>query len=811
MRLVGALMCLGILVVGSPAAGKTATPSPCPITTDLLATLVPPKDPKQAHASKLDGYVGTTDAILLSAAELNGYIDGDPKLTFASGTQVFSSEVAACLRSFARIYALAQTKENGGTVAKGLVIRLIGHADATGDEEKNFRLSYLRAEHGKAQLSKALSESKAVALPTFVLEGHGGADLWWCGIEGGTADTKGRSCRAFGGGPAALDPKLKQRNDRHLEIRVEGPLIAGPSLDRLREKHFKDKPDPQLERLAVFESRLRYFPAGTTPLAPVQIALGDVTGTKDGKANACWKTATGWSDNLWLHVGPWKGDKGDQLDLSKLELSRLKSPRKGERFDEAQLYVRIRPIPVIAGKNVRTIRLVAELATGTVGPLVATGSEPTMAFFMQSQGLTEDKPAAVAPPAALRRSLGLGVPDYWRIRLRIEQGIEDWMGGDRTSEVADEATWQTESKTVKVATLPSVSLAPCLALLFDKDEAANRPARLKRLAAVRILAGVPRDFDGLLGTTYDFNRKVRMFGLRPGNKLQLDFGQLSLLRGKSVDETISLAGGQKTYDLFAAPLAFKTIQSIAGAPDIDPGSTARAGLDAHLAVALNPMLQGIWSGKSKSGDKEALPKPTVSNPGAVINLANPYALERFMRGRIVNVFLPDLAAMTEATITKDIAADSLRDPIFVAANSPADMAALFRSFGTSAKLAGDGESFLCSKLPVPATADWRMLCGFMRSDVAPSLLITATLRSASRTVPLDTRMGSLLSSEALAPCFTATLADDKGEYEPFAPIDRLTSTISITGLGPFAPPRLYDGRDCRMLSLPILGGSDLKW
>lgn len=790
MRLLAIILCLLVLALANPSAKAAEAVPICPITNDLLTALRAVKNPGKTTGNPSD-FVGTTDAIFLSAAELNGYLDGDPKLTFGTGDQKLASGAATCLKSFAQIYALAA---GGGTVAKDVTIRLIGHADATGDVEKNFALSYSRAAHGKAVLEKALSASRA-PLPSFLVEGHGGADLWWCGIESNRAApaVAQEACSAFGSGPEAMDENLKQRNDRHLEIRVEGPLIAGPRLDLVRENVKYHPVSTDLLRLAAFESRLRYFPAGTTPLAPVQIVLGDLENPQDPKERLCWKAAANWKDGRWRHVGPWSTD--DKLVLSKLEPEAVEA----KRFDEAQLYIRIRPIPVVLDKGIRKVRLTVELATGTVGPLIAGATDsatPALTTMNVHASL-------VPPPAVARRSLGLGIPDYWRVRLRIEQGLTDWANGLREEAEASGSSNQ-----------PWLDLAPCLKLLPDQDYDA---AKFAAFAAGKVLAGLPRDFDGLLGTAHDFNRPARMFGLRPGNKLQLDFGQLSLMRGKDKKETIALLGGEKTFDLFAAPLAIGTTKKMNEA-GIAARMAARAGPYSHLAVTINPFLQGMWSGQPKVQDPKALPTPSLS-PSGVFNLANSYALERFLRGRIVNVFLPTFGehagegaenVIAEALITSDNeqAANSSRDPIFVAANSPAELAALYLNFAQdSVKLADEADA-LCSKLK-----DWTTMCGFMRSDVAPALLVPARVQLTDRFLPLDARIGSIIPQAKLVKCFLPSGSSRaESDFEPFSPESRLPSPIAIKGLGPeFALPKLYDGRDCRMLSLPILGGGEYQW
>jgi hypothetical protein len=791
MGLRGMVFCLLVWVFGGPVAKAAEAVPICPITNDLLTALRAVKNSAMTTETPGD-FIGTTDSIFLSAAELSGYLDGDPKLTFGTGDQKLASGAATCLKSFAQIYALAA---GGGTVAKGVTIRLIGHADATGVVEKNFALSYSRAAHGKTVLEKALSASKAPP-PSFLVEGHGGADLWWCGIESdrGAPVVAQEACSSFGSGPEALDENLKQRNDRHLEIRVEGPLIAGPRLDLVRENVKYHPISTDLHRLAAFESRLRYFPAGTTPLAPVQIALGDLENAKDTKERLCWKAAVSWKDGGWRHVGPWSTD--DKLVLSKLEPEAIDA----RRFDEAQLYIRIRPVPVVLDKGIRKVRLMVELATGTVGPLIAGGTDNATPAFTAMK----IHASLVASAPVARRSLGLGIPDYWRVRLRVEQGLADWANGLRD-----------EAETTGLPNQPWLDLAPCLKLLPEKDHDA---AKFAAFAAAKVLTGLPRDFDGLLGTAHDFNRPARMFGLRPGNKLQLDFGQLSLIRSdKDKKETIALLGGEKTFDLFAAPLAIGTTRKTNEA-GIAARMAARAGPYAHLAVTINPFLQGMWSGQPKVQDPEALPTPVLS-PSGVFNLANSYALERFLRGRIVNVFLPTFQndtgkgaanAITEAQITSSTeqAANSSRDPIFVAATSPAELAALYLGFAQdTVKLADEADS-LCSTLK-----DWTTMCGFMRSDVAPALLVPTRVQLTDRFLPLDARIGSIIPQAKLAKCFLPSgSVRTESDFEPFSPESRLPSPIAIKGLGPeFAPPKLYDGRDCRMLSLPILGGGEYQW
>lgn len=808
--LVRMLFALAFCFAGSEAPAASSAKELCPVTVRLAAELrnPTPEAGKGGAAQKDERFdFSSVDSFFVSLAELNGYFSGDPKLTFPVGEERLATHETTCLRLLADIFvAAASTSRSSGTAAASAGFRFIGHADATGNAERNYRLSYERG-HAAAQAFSRLVKARLGWAPAIAVEGRGGADPWWCGVEdvAGAAPAPGgaSTCGALaaGKGEIARDKVVRVRNDRRLEIRFSGTSIAGPRIDLIaKAMALGPAADMDFARLLRFEPRMRYFPAGNAPLQPVRIVLHD-----SGEA-ACLALAGAFPETAWSQYAG--------KSVSALEPSAAWPPKPGsasnpKRFDEANLAIRLRVVPAVTRNQGRPnrARLLLELATGTVGPVLvvsSAGTPPpaeTLAVIEGTDGEGSAKAGAGKTPSEIeRRAAGYGVPEYWRVRLRIDE----LLSGLLLTETGTTDFWS--------------ALAKCLPQQAGKNaESGVEAERSKAAAFVRgagetALENLPRDFDGLLAHAHDFNRPTRMFGLRPGLKLRIDAGRLGLQREAPSEQlyTMALAGTSAVYDLYAAPLAvWRNIADQSG--PFWPAS----GHQGYLAVSLNPTVQGMSVGGSKVEDENELPVPPDEKNG-LYNLASPYALERFLRGRLVNVFLPGARPGRKTLDMKEIdfidrsddAANSEKDAILLAAENSGLLVDFYKNYLPDAQLAGPVNH------PRPACEGARsqvgVLCGFMRQNVVPTLLLPVRSKRQDRHVPIDTRVGALMLSGELEPCFAN---DAAGSGLPSFPASsRLANPVLIRALGASLPvPALVDGRDCRLLGLPALAGSEFEW
>ena len=731
----------------------------CPITSKLSSSA-------RQRSTQGEAPFGPSDAFFLSLAEVNGFLSADPKLTYETGSARLRSPQMDCLRDAAYLYARAIKAANVSRPKRTAVaMRIVGHADATGVSEANYQLSFQRASAAAEAFAQA-AEHDLGWRPQVLAEGHGGADTWWCGIEGAGAE----QCATWpAAGTENNDSYIRQRNDRRLELQFTGTSLAGPRLDLLAPQLSANLiGQADFRRLLKFEPRMRYYPADTGALRPLQVTLGE--SDRVAASDVCITGAGAWPETRWYRVG--KIDPPSALE----PLNAADPPR----FDEANLVIRLRAVPVTLRNQSRPsrVRVLLELATGEIGPVIRSesgGSPNTVKAAAIGAGTT-------VAPATMRRSLGFGVPDYWRVRLRLRSLLKDVVGEGEGSD-----DWK--------------SMKGCLPQVPTAEQFADR-------AYAAALAALPRDFDGLMAHANDFNRRARMFGLSAGLKLHVQSGQLMLPRNSpgTTRYDMALVGADQTYDLFAAPLTSNKSDY--------PGWIYPSGPYGHLAVTLNPTTQGVWWHTPDGQDRGDLPQPGKNGDSRLwpINLSNPYAMERFLRGRVVRVFLPGapadgqgLVQMKEFNVETDTVS-SERDVMLVAASTPELLDSFARAYGPSQWLAREKvDHAIC--LP-KQTAKLDVLCGYMSQNVALSLLLPASVNGENRDLPIDTRIGSLMPPDSMKDCFHASTPAAFGASGE----DRLGSTVTIEGLGPTgAPPALYSPKDCRLLGWPILAGGSVKW
>lgn len=370
------LFALAIFFTGSSAHGGPGDAELCPITNRLATEL------KSPPASGGLGF-NAIDAFFAAVAELNGYFGGDPKLTFSTGEHRLAGPPAKCLRQMADIFVLAvDAGKKSQAAVRDAGFQIIGHADATGDEARNYRLSFERAFSAGQAISQVV-RTRLGWSPTIKVEGRGGTDPWWCGVEdvkGATVETP--ACAVLPGKPGKIAPDkvARVRNDRRLEIRFSGASIAGPRIDLIaRDMKLGPAADVDFARLLRFEPRMRYFPDGAAALQPLRMTLGESSDP------ACLALGENWPETEWQ---TFSGAPASALEPG--------AAAKPGRFDEANLAARLRVVPMVTRNQGRPnkARVLLELATGTVGPVRVAAPEagtPTTG--------TKTPPAAGTPTA----------------------------------------------------------------------------------------------------------------------------------------------------------------------------------------------------------------------------------------------------------------------------------------------------------------------------------------------------------------------------------------------------------------------------
>lgn len=786
-RLIAGALLASALAIAS-GSSKAADEDIQPADGNAPATVCPATELLYADASGFS----EVDSVFLSLAELNGYLDGVPKLTFDTGSSRLAGQRRNCLRQFAQIYVRA-VRGLGGEDRRNVALRFIGHADAIASSGTNFRLSFRRASGERDRFLQYVGQVLD-SRPRTEAEGRGELEPWWCGAARGGCDFPGAE---EGTGPVTA-AEAPVDNDRRLEIRFEGASISGP---RLRVLLASLEREQQATR-ARFVERPRYYPRGTAPLHPVEIRIGgDFAFEETGKC----RIPPNWFDSGWI-AGPTGGASRFEPAGSGL----------GKRFDEGLIFARLRVIPLVGQSSLTPERgrLVLQLATGIVSPeapdetgpgealeaaeaSTASAPAPKTSIAGSLASSSDGPPAEPATPtmAAPRYGLGLGVPDYWRARLRL---------GDML--------------------MAQTGKADLLEIVGNCQGKTSAEALLQRIRT-ETLRSMPRDFDGLLGEAYDFNRPMHMFGLRAGHTLRVDSGRFSLPTGDTAKfNNLATFGNVENLHLYAAPLGLRN--NPAELPDDTSAPAkwpARSGPFGHLAVTLNPTVQSIWQDVARNTDTDELPYWEFDEAETAHPLGNALALERFLRGRVVRVLVPvprdgdsgRSLAEQKLTFSKPPAITTRRDTVLLAAEDPAVLDAFAQAFQTG-DLVGD-QTPLCKRFN--QDTDRKVLCGYFRHNVLLSLLIGAEIGGRNHAVPIDTRVGSLMTSAQLRPCFASSAGDSDKEFVPYDAADRLRDEtdsirrgIRIEELGAgLDRPVLYDGRDCRLMALPVLEGGKVSW
>lgn len=771
----------------------------CPLSEQmrsLPATIQVPPNAEAPQAARL----GPIDRFYVALAELNGHLDGVPRLVYPLGSNSLSSKGQACLDTLGRLFRSAMRESQGsGAAQAGLVV--IGHTDASGSAERNYRLSFERANAVAELLRRYSGRVRA--------EGRGFSEPWFCGV--GTSDQSGvpdaaqiAACKItdaeLSAGEGLSSPVERVPPDRRVEIRVAGSSIAGPKLEPLTKLVSSEGGGPLLREVVTgakggrgyFVQRMRLYPVETAPLAPVVVEVGQRLRRRT--VEQC-----------------------EAINLPAMNWRLVPTTVAVGKFQERNLYYRMRITPVVTVSSVRPqfFKLEVLLATGLVDQVAPPGDS---AALIDEDGSDDPYP---------RMELGLGVPEYWRTRLRLREDIEAFFG--------------TSGASLLKAAVSDCWYPP------GASNASPPDGQLADWIAREVRDSMPLDFDGIWGEAHDHDPRTRMFGLFPGHHLRVMAGGYGLATGSgSSFSNPALFGVQQDLLLYASPVGVFSSKLDSEDLAVQPGSSG------NLSVSLDPALASTWQGIGTATDIDDL--HSLGDPKIAYNLDDPRELERFLRGRVVRVFQPGptrgetaLSALKDRLlrINTDInfgAPDDLRDTILVGAptlRSLETFAAFYELDNPAGSIRlADKENLevLCRALMVPdevtigsvlgdrplSKADAEKLrelgkegtrCGYFRHNVLMSLLLDVNLRLTELRLPLGTRLGAMLGSDELAPCFehTGVAMGEKG-FSEFPSNAQPDWDLSIRDLGDrFGRPDLVDADDCRLLALPIIEGGNIRW
>lgn len=641
--------------------------------------------------------------------------------------------------------------------------------------------------------------------------GRGEADPWSCGPPDGTAQEAGTSdtlcaerLQLMGANSTGTDGAgaIEVRNDRRLELQLDMPHFAGPRLDELARVLSPDSAwlaDGQAQKVIQHHSVFRHYPAGTTPLHPVRVPLAGASQTVHKACSLPGGDADGgrlWLDTGWqkLTVTP---QPADSLPVSWTLEPGLVAPNGAANVLGYHLIVRVRALPEARSTNPDDLG-VLELMLAT--QVVQDGQ--------------------VIDGTKVRPDLATGVPDPWRIRVRLTSFLDTLVvdpGGTRLNAAQRDL------------------LRSCLGISADMvvdasgadvDQRAARKARLDPVM-LQALAVVPRDPAGLLALTHDYHAPTGLFALRPGQHLRLLVGRDQLApklapatneaRADFVDLT-----SEMVLPLYAAPTRSLALSG----EDAMSVVTGRVGAD---AVTLDPGLSlRPWN----------LAEQTISSLSergydGTFGIGDPAALNLLMAGRLSYVLPPHGAAgqMTRA-VPRDFADTSdagarqrARDTLIVAARDY-DAVAAFLARNQFGGIFGE-EVNTDSGISLRPACHWGsepvsdggtdapVLCGLFTQPMRASLLIDVTINGETRRVPLGTTVGALLPADVSRPCVTASLAASDARPARVSTTARLGPpqrpvTVQLPNYAAGADA-LYSGDDCRLLALPLFHGAALSW
>lgn len=378
-----------------------------------------------------------------------------------------------------------------------------------------------------------------------------------------------------------------------------------------------------------------------------------------------------------------------------------------------------------------------------------------------------------------RPDAAIGTPDPWRVRIQLPQILEDLKRGS-----------------------DGVVLTDCLGAAGDE---LSNDQYITDLALTRL----PRDASGLLAQAHQFNEATGMFALQPGATLRLIVGEDTFgnLFSPSGNVDFPLITSELMLPLYPA----RTARPIGAAadPSVPLRPVSAAALD---AVTLDPGFALRWSERTTMSEIS-----NVSND-KTYGIGDLSALELFMRGRIVYVF-PPRGEGTPSTRELPRGSDSskvvqTRDTLLVATSSLRALDNFLEqpTRSLNLQLFGDKNLSACAQdfgdEPTGSGIS-AILCGRFAQPVSASLLFEVTANGVTRQVPLGATLSTLLPRSVVEDCFD-TLAAATAEIEPrFLASSYLNQSIRIPLYG--VDEATYDGRDCRLIGLPLISGASFSW
>ncbi|AXS40196.1 OmpA family protein [Breoghania sp. L-A4] len=759
------LLIVGIWITFSSSAALAL----CPVTSTL--------DRDAQNESDLNSTAATVppvDALVMSIAELNGTIGAgnEPVLTFDFASNNLDADRRACLRALGR---LAVRADRLGSIE----LIIIGHADSVDNDFTNNLRSLERARAARTYLQEEVDDFNERV--TVDVAGRGEAEPWACGPPDGdeeSIETEPCAPRLQMLRLSQAGGEARVRNDRRLEVRLASPVFAGPRYEVLSSAlagQDGNIPNADSEALRDHFAVLRHYPAGTTPLHPVIVPVSDPTGDAIEVCSLAEQDADGgrlWLDTGWQRIQleipnsapvAWDTEPG-------FVVSAINSSALGNR-----LLVRLRARP--------DVRSASGPLRGQIELLLAT--------------------AIVQDGQEGRQDAAAGVPDPWRVRVRLPHFLD--------ALIAD------EDETLLNDTQRRL-LRSCLGL--DPDDVGSQQDRKSLLDSLLLQALdlLPRDGAGLLAWAHDYHAPTGMFALRPGMHLRLLTGrdQLPEIPGSTIGrQDFSDLTSEIVFPLYSAP----TRPFVGASQDAVP---VLSGLFGQNAVTLDPGLALRW------WDAPALANLSQRADDGTFGIGDPAALELLLSGRLAYVIPPN-GRPTDPSNNPDylrviprpfIATEALRptrDTLIVAARSHDDISE-FLAQDRDGRLFGSIETDLGDAVLTSACA-WgsrddpnggpraRVLCGLFTQPMRASLLIDVEVNGEPRRVPLGTSVGSLLPPEVMAPCFVVgTGAAD----QRLPPGSRLAARITLPTYGDNSRA-VYSSDDCRLLALPLVHMERFSW
>ncbi|WMS44501.1 hypothetical protein RDV64_08965 [Acuticoccus sp. MNP-M23] len=713
------------------------------------------------------------ESFFAALAEINGYVHGHPLLRFRTGSAKLSLDQRRCVAQLGRLYGrmLKNTRLSSKDAARAQ-LRMIGHTDGVGPSAANAPLGRSRARTVRRVFIDAGRKELGWS-PRVNVEVRLDRDPWWCGRE-----KLGTCPLVIRAGLPVPEPEPGNLNDRRVEIVFLGEALVGVRVP------FAEFPTEESYPVALRRSaeRTRLYPAGSAPLQPLRIALEDVQTPIDGAGATSTvplidpeRAAVGGClaqrsttdrkslATLWTRM--------TTLQTERLAMERV--PVSGMEQREAQVSGRLRALSVLDDAGDPKLLLTLELATFNTGPVASDAEE----------ALTEEA------QVRLRTALGLGIPNYWPMRLRLEKFVRSLLA--RPTLTGDPRFFD--------------AIRDCIAQPLTRGSVEETEGALARIIYHAAIAALPRDYDALLGAEHDFNRRIGMTGLRPGMRLHIRGAQLLFTRDSGSRYNLALLGPERIVTLYPGPLGV----------DTDTGAVGFSARGNVQSVSMDPLVAGQLRARGRWTDGPSFaPRPLPDGEEkAIYNLANAAVMEWLLLERESRVFnpIPDISVNSRNDLGKEYApvpgddppgqpaVTNSRDTVFFLSTSGGQNFDQVLNGWRRTVDAGTGGTDLGPLANICAEDTGKVLrCGFLRQNVTATPLVPARVGGSDLFAPIDGRL-SIYAPRALSNRCAAPDGELAGEIV----INRLSSSMRA--------PAIYQPRDCRLLGVPILEGGDIEW